>query len=221
MGCIAACTPGDVDEATVSEQEGVEGSPVGSMLLVPDDPAWEEPAPDSFRVALDTSEGRFVIAVHRRWAPVGADRFYNLVRHGYYDDSRFNRVVEGFIAQFGLAGDPAVTAVWLDRTIQDDPVRESNLRGRIAYAMTGPDTRATQVYISLIDNVRLDSTGFAPFGEVVEGMEIVDRLHSGYGENAGGGMRAGNQGRIIAEGNAHLDRDFPLLDRIVSARIVP
>lgn len=204
-----ACSPATDDDV-----------PTRSLLLRPDDRAWYEPAPDSFRVAFETSKGRFVIEAHRGWAPVGADRFYNLVRHGYYDDSRFYRVVAGFIVQFGLAGDPAVTAVWLDRTIEDDPVRETNTRGRIAYAMTGPDTRATQVYISLIDNVRLDSTGFAPFGEVVEGMEVVDRLYAGYGETAGGGMRAGNQGRIIAEGNARLDRDFPFLDRIFLARIV-
>jgi homoserine O-acetyltransferase len=201
-------------------EEPGQAVPTRSLLLMPDDPAWHEAAPDSFHVAFETSQGRFVIHARRSWALVGADRFYNLVRHGYYDDSRFYRVVEGFIAQFGLAGDPAATAVWLQRTIADDPVRESNLRGRIAYAMTGPDTRATQVYINLIDNVRLDSAGFAPFGEVVDGMEVVDRLHAGYGEDAGGGVRAGNQGRIIAEGNAHLDRDFPLLDRIISARIL-
>jgi cyclophilin family peptidyl-prolyl cis-trans isomerase len=130
-------------------------------------------------------------------------------------------VVEDFIVQFGLPGDPEVTPVWLDRTLMDDPVLESNRRSRITYATTGPDTRATQVYINLIDNVRLDSTGFAPFGEVVEGMDVVDLLYSGYGENAGGGMRRGDQSRIIAEGNAHLDRDFPLLDRIISVRIVP
>ena len=162
-----------------------------------------------------------MIAVERSWAPRGADRFYNLVRHGFYDDSRFYRVIEDFIVQFGLPGDPEVTSLWLDRTLMDDPVVESNRRGRITYAMTGPGTRATQVYINLIDNIRLDSTGFAPFGEVVEGMDVVDRLYAGYGENAGGGMRRGNQGRIIAEGNAHLDRDYPLLDRIISARVAP
>jgi homoserine O-acetyltransferase len=203
-----------------SERQTDEGDPPNrALLLQPGDPAWEEPAPPEFHAIFETSAGRFVIAVQRSWAPRGADRFYNLVRHGFYDDSRFYRVVEDFIVQFGLPGDPEVTPVWLDRTLTDDPVLESNLRGRITYATTGPDTRATQVYINLIDNVRLDSTGFAPFGEVVEGMDVVDRLYAGYGENAGGGMRRGEQGRIIAEGNAHLDRDFPLLDQIISARI--
>ena len=190
-----------------------------ALLLQPADPAWDEPAPADFRAIFETSAGRFVVAVQRSWAPRGADRFYHLVRRGFYDDSRFYRVIEDFIVQFGLPGDPEVTAMWLDRALKDDPVRESNLRGRITYAMTGPDTRTTQVYINLIDNVRLDSTGFAPFGEVVEGMDVVDLLYAGYGENAGGGMRRGEQGRIIAEGNGHLDRAFPLLDRIISARI--
>lgn len=195
--------------------------PDRALLLMPDDPAWEQAAPSEFRAIFETSAGRFVIAVERSWAPRGADRFHNLVRHGFYDDSRFYRVIEDFIVQFGLPGDPEVTSLWLDRTLMDDPVVESNRRGRITYAMTGPGTRATQVYINLIDNIRLDSTGFAPFGEVVEGMDVVDRLYAGYGENAGGGMRRGNQGRIIAEGNAHLDRDYPLLDRIISARVAP
>lgn len=190
------------------------------VLYDPDAPAWSEAAPAVFRAAVETGRGTFVIQVRRAWAPRGADRFYHLVRHGFYDDSRFYRVVEGFIVQFGLPGDPSLAAVWLDQPILDDPVRASNVRGAIAYAMTGPDTRMTQVYINLTDNVRLDSTGFAPFGTVIEGMDVVDALYSGYGEDAGGGMRAGRQGRIIAEGNAHLDRDFPALDRIVRARIV-
>jgi homoserine O-acetyltransferase len=205
-----------------TERRTMEGAlPDRALLLMPDDPAWEQAAPSEFRAIFETSAGRFVIAVERSWAPRGADRFHNLVRHGFYDDSRFYRVIEDFIVQFGLPGDPEVTSLWLDRTLMDDPVVESNRRGRITYAMTGPGTRATQVYINLIDNIRLDSTGFAPFGEVVEGMDVVDRLYAGYGENAGGGMRRGNQGRIIAEGNAHLDRDYPLLDRIISARVAP
>ena len=185
----------------------------------PDDPRWSEPAPAAYRATFETSKGTFVVEVHREWAPVGADRFYHLIRAGFLDDSRFYRVVEDFIVQFGLPGDPTVTAHWLDRTIPDDAVRSSNVRGAISYAMTGPDTRATQVYINLVDNIRLDSTGFAPFGRVVEGIDVVDALYAGYGENAGGGMRRGDQGRIITEGNAHLERDFPLLDRIVRVTI--
>lgn len=168
-------------------------------------------------VAVETSQGEFVIAVHPEWAPLGAERFLTLVESGYYDDARFHRVVPDFIVQWGLAGDPAITAEWMNAYIPDDPVVASNTRGRIAFAFTEPGTRATQVYISLVDNVRLDSTGFAPFGEVVRGMEVVDALYSGYGENSGGGLRRGDQSRIVAEGNTYLDREYPLLDRLVRA----
>lgn len=171
------------------------------------------------RVAIETTKGEFVIAVHPEWAPLGAERFLHLVGTGYYDDARFHRVVPEFIVQWGLAGDPALTAEWRERFIADDPVVASNTRGRIAYAFTDPGTRATQVYINLVDNVRLDSTGFAPFGEVVEGMDVVDALHSGYGETSGGGLRRGDQSRIVEEGNAYLDREFPRLDRLIDARI--
>ncbi len=195
------------------------GASAGALLMRPDDPAWAEPAPAAYRAVFRTTAGTFVIEARRAWAPLGADRFFHLVRHGFYDDSRFYRVVAGFIAQFGLPGDPAVTPLWLDRAIPDDPVRASNTRGRVAFAFREPGTRTTQVFINLVDNVRLDSAGFAPFGEVVEGMDVIDRLYAGYGEAAGGGLRRGDQSRIIAEGNAHLDRDFPLLDRILTARI--
>ena len=168
-------------------------------------------------VAVETSKGEFVIAVHPEWAPRGAERFLTLVESGYYDDARFHRVVPDFIVQWGLAGDPASTAEWMNAYIFDDPVHASNTRGRIAFAFTDPGTRATQVYINLVDNVRLDSTGFAPFGEVVSGMEVVDALYSGYGENSGGGLRRGDQSRIVAEGNTYLDREYPLLDRLLRA----
>ena len=182
---------------------------------------WSEPAPAVFRASFETSKGNFVVEVHRDWAPGGADRFFNLVRTGFYDDSRFYRVRAGFIAQFGLPGDPAVTAVWYDHRMPDDPVLESNVRGTIAYAMTGPDTRTTQLYISLADNSRLDEQGFAPIGRIVEGMEqVVDSLYAEYDETAGGGMRGGQQGKIIAGGNAHLDAEFPNLDRLIRATVV-
>jgi homoserine O-acetyltransferase len=190
------------------------------ILLSPQDARWNEPAPEVFRAAFETTRGRFVIDVQRAWSPYGADRFYNLVRHGFYDGIRFNRVIAGFIAQWGVSGYPEVTRTWKTRAIPDDPVRQSNVRGTIAFAMTGPDTRTTQVYISLADNSRLDAQGFSPFGRVVEGMDVVDQLYSGYGENAGGGVRAGNQGPIEEGGNAWLDREFPLLDHIIRARIV-
>ena len=183
-------------------------------LLSPRDPALNVRAPERFRAKFTTSQGDFVIEVHRAWAPIGADRFYNLVNHGFFDGQRFFRVQQGFIAQFGIPGDPGVAAAWRPATIADDPPRESNRRGTIAYAFTGPSTRATQVYINLSDNQRLDADGFAPFGIVVKGMEVVDKLYSGYGETAGGGMRAGHQDALFAGGNAYLVRAFPRLDYI-------
>ena len=176
-------------------------------------------APEVFKVRFETSKGPFVVEVHRAWAPNGADRFYNLVRHGYYDEVRFFRVVSGFMAQFGLHADPAITAAWKSAAIPDDPVAGSNTRGMVTFAMAGPDSRTTQLYINLVDNVRLDRMGFAPFGKVIEGMETVDALHSGYGEGAPRG-RGPSQDRIATEGNAYLTAEFPELDYIVSARIV-
>ncbi|MDX1577341.1 MAG: peptidylprolyl isomerase [Gemmatimonadota bacterium] len=170
-------------------------------------------------VVFETTKGSFTVAVRSDWAPHGAERFLHLVRTGYYDDARFHRVVPDFIAQWGLAGDPALTAEWLNAAIPDDSVRASNTRGRVAFAFTDPGTRTTQVYINLVDNVRLDSAGFAPIGNVVEGMEVVDALYSGYGESSGGGLRRGDQSRIVAGGNLYLDREFPRLDRILRARV--
>jgi len=179
----------------------------------------ENHAPAVYRVKLETTAGAIVLEVHRDWAPIGADRFYELVQAGFYDDSRFFRVTERF-AQFGIAGDPAVASTWRERRITDDPVKETNIRGRFAFAMTGPDTRTTQIYICKTDMSSQDKDGFAPLGTVVEGMDVVDKLYGGYGESAGGGMRAGRQGRIFAEGNAHLDRDFPKLDKLIRAVVV-
>ena len=177
-------------------------------------------APDRFLVRFDTNQGAFTVEVHRDWAPHGADRFYELVRDRFFDGQKFFRVRAGFIAQFGLHADPKVIAKWKRATIPDDAVKESNTRGTLAYAMTGPDTRSTQIYINLADNSRLDKEGFAPFGRVVDGMDVVDRLYSGYGESAGGGMRGGKQGPIEEGGNAYLERNFPKLDWIRRARIV-
>ncbi len=205
--------------AAAATQQGAAAQ--SALLLDPLHPAWGTTAPDTFRVAFRTSEGDFVLEAVRDWAPQGVDRFYNLVRHGFYDDSRFYRVVEGFIAQFGLPGDPTVTPHWLERTIPDDPVVASNERGTVAFAFTDPGTRTTQVYVNLADNRRLDADGFAPFARVIEGMEVVDRLYAGYGESAGGGLRRGDQSRIWAEGNAHLDAEYPELSKLENARIVP
>lgn len=176
-------------------------------------------APGVYRVKVETSAGNFVIEVHRDWAPHGADRFYELIRAKYYDDSRFFRVVAGKWAQFGIAGDPKISKHWRNQTIPDDPVRESNKPGYIAFAFTKPNTRATEVYINLGDNSQQDSQGFAPFGKVIEGMDVVEKLYSGYGENSGGGMRAGHQDKMFEEGKAWLDHEFPKLDKLIRARI--
>ncbi len=163
-----------------------------------------------------------MIEVHRDWAPIGAARFEELVRKKYFDDSRFFRVVAGRWAQFGIAGNPRVAQRWRHRTIADDVLRESNTAGFVAFANTGPNTRATEIFINLGDNSKRNDVeaGFAPFGKVVEGMEVVEKLYSGYGEGSGGGMRAGKQDRMFEEGNAYLDREFPKLDKLLRARVV-
>ncbi len=178
-------------------------------------------APAEFRVRIDTTKGPFVIEAHRDWAPNGVDRFYHLVQNGFFDDSRFFRVVPHYIAQFGIPGDPSVAAAWRNRTIPADPEHGSNLRGTVGYAMVTPDARTTQLYINLADNLKNDHQGFTIIGRVVEGMDVVDRLYSGYGETSGGGMRAGHQARLFEEGNAWLDREFPKLDRILHAALSP
>jgi homoserine O-acetyltransferase len=172
-------------------------------------------------VRIETTQGTFVLEVRPDWAPRGAARFLELVRTRFFDDSRFFRVRDKYIAQFGIAGDPAVTRKWKDRYFKDDSVRTTNVRGTFAFAMTGPNLRNTQVYINLADNKQLDAQGFSPVGRVVEGMDVVDRLYSGYGEDAGGGLRLGKQGRMLEEGNKHLDVAFPKLDRLLRAREVP
>lgn len=177
-------------------------------------------APDRFRVRLVTSRGDVVIEVRRAWAPRGADRLHRLVAEGHFDGARFFRVVEGFVAQFGISGDPARTRAWRGRAIEDDPVVASNVRGAVAFAAAGPDSRTTQLFVNLRDNAGLDRMGFAPVGEVVEGMDAVDRLHAGYGEGPPRG-RGPSQARIAAEGEAYLAREFPALDRIVRATLEP
>jgi len=177
-------------------------------------------APGEVRVRLDTSKGAIVVAVHRDWAPRGAARFLELVNARYFDDSRFFRVVKGQWAQFGINGDPKIATAWRARTIPDDPPRESNLRGRVAFAFAVPNGRTTQIYISLRDNSYQDQQGFVPFGEVVEGMDVADALDGEYGETSGGGIRAGKQQPLFDGGNAYLDREFPRLDRILRARVI-
>ena len=194
---------------------------VALLLLALGAGAFAQATPDVFRVKFETSKGVFILEAHRDWSPHGVDRLYEMVRERYLDDARFHRVVPNYIAQFGIAGDPKTARQWRTRTISDDPVRKSNLRGFAGFAMTAPDTRATQIYINLKDNTQLDAQGFSPIAQVVEGMDVVDRLYSGYGETSGGGMRAGRQEKLFEEGNAYLDREFPKLDRLVRASLVP
>jgi len=170
------------------------------------------PAAPDFKVRFDTSKGPIVVVVHPGWAPKGADRFAELVKTGFFDDARFFRIVKGFIVQFGIAKDPQVEAKWREQALDDDPVRQGNTRGTITFATRGPNTRTTQLFINLGNNQGLDGQGFAPFGQVVEGMEIVDHLYDGYGE-------APQQPRIETEGNHYLERDFPQLDFIKTAKV--
>lgn len=179
-------------------------------------------APSVFQVRLETTKGAIVIEVHRDWAPNGADRFYQLVTSRYYDGNRFFRVVAGRWAQFGINGDPTVAKAWRDRAIPDDPRRQSNVRGTVAFAFAVPNGRTTQVYIALTDlSATQDEQGFVPFGRVVSGMEVADALNSEYGESSGSGIRAGRQQPLFDGGNAYLDRAFPRLDRIVNAVVLP
>jgi peptidyl-prolyl cis-trans isomerase A (cyclophilin A) len=180
--------------------------------------ALREQAPSVYKAKFDTTKGVFVIEVQRDWAPNGADRFYNLVKNGFYDNVRFFRVISGFMVQFGIHGDPKVSAPWRDARLQDDPVKQSNKRGYVTYAMGGPNTRTSQVFINFGDNARLDSMGFPPFGRVVTGMEVVDKLNAEYGEGAPNGAGP-DQSRMQMEGNAYLTKDFARLDHVKKATI--
>ncbi len=176
--------------------------------------ALNEQAPDTYKVNFDTSRGTFVVQVHRDWAPLAADRFYNLVKNGFYDDVRFFRVVPNFMVQFGMNGNPAITRAWSGTTLKDEPTKQSNKRGYITFARTGaPNSRGTQVFINYKDNAFLDKQGFAPFGEVIQGMDVVDKINAMYGEKP-------EQSQITAAGNAYLNKEFPKLDYIKTATIV-
>jgi cyclophilin family peptidyl-prolyl cis-trans isomerase len=177
-----------------------------------------EQAPPTYKVRFDTSKGVFVVEVTRAWAPRGADRFYNLVKGGFYDNVRFFRVISGFMVQFGINGDPAIMANWRTAQIQDDPVTQSNTRGMLTFAMAGANTRTSQVFINFADNARLDQSGFAPFGKVVSGMNVVDSLNAEYGEGAPRG-RGPDQSRLQSEGNAYLMKEYPRMDYIKKATI--
>jgi peptidyl-prolyl cis-trans isomerase A (cyclophilin A) len=180
--------------------------------------ALREQAPAQYKAKFETTKGVFVLDVHRNWAPNGADRFYNLVKHGFYNNVRFFRVISGFMVQFGIHGDPKVAAPWREARIQDDPVIQSNKRGYITYAMAGPNTRTSQVFINFGDNASLDGQGFSPFGRIVTGMNVVDSLNAEYGEGAPRG-RGPDQGRVQMEGNTYLKKDFGRLDYVKKATI--
>jgi peptidyl-prolyl cis-trans isomerase A (cyclophilin A) len=178
-----------------------------------------EQAPATFKAKFTTTKGDFVVEVTRAWAPLGADRFYNLVKNHFYDGAAFFRVLPGFVAQFGLSARPEISRVWASATIKDDPVTQSNLQGYLTFATAGRNTRTTQLFINLADNQNLDGMGFAPFGKVTEGMDVVQQFYGGYGEGAPSG-NGPNQSRITNEGKAYLDKSFPLLDSIKTAVIV-
>jgi peptidyl-prolyl cis-trans isomerase A (cyclophilin A) len=218
---LAACGGEGGEAPPPAESTPPAAEPTAAPPAAPD-PAPAPPAetPASFRVQFETSKGNFVVQVDRAMAPNGADRIYRLVSEGFYDEVRFFRVMSGFMAQFGIHGDPAVNTRWRSQPIQDDPVNGSNTRGMVTFAMSSqPNSRTTQIFINLVDNVNLDGSGFAPFGRVVEGMEVVDQLYSGYGEGAPRGNGPA-QGQAVSEGNAYLTRDFPLLDYVIRATIV-
>jgi len=186
----------------------------GAGLVNAQETAKSTTAPDKFRVKFETSCGDFTVEVQRDWAPLGADRFHELVQAGFYDECRFFRVVPGFVVQWGMNGDPAVYAKWKDREIKDDKVTQSNRAGMITFASRGPNTRTCQLFINLADNERLDDLGFAPFGKVVEGMDVVKKITSEYGQRP-------QQPLIQEEGNAYLKKEFPKMDYIQKATVVP
>lgn len=193
-----------------------------ALLLDPANAEWTRPAPAVSRLRFETTKGRFTLELHRAWGPIGADRLYNLARLGYYDDTRFHRVRAGYIAQFGLHGDSAVNAAWKGRYLADDAPRSQNRRGTFAFAYEGPGkpaTRNTQLYINLGDNARNDVEPFTVLGTVIEGMDVIDALYAGYGEESGGGVRQGKQGALERGGNAYMDRTYPRLDRIIRVRV--
>jgi cyclophilin family peptidyl-prolyl cis-trans isomerase len=193
---------------------------VDEALLHPDSPEMNRRAPDQFVVRLETSKGTIRIGVVRAWAPRGADRFFNLVRHGYYNRAKFFRIRKGTFAQFGINADPGVAKLWRTQTFPDDPAGQSNVRGTVAFAFALPNGRTTQVFINLADNSAThDKEPFVPFGRVIEGMGVADALYADYGESAGGGIRAGRQDPVFDGGNAYLDRLFPNLDSIRTAVI--
>jgi peptidyl-prolyl cis-trans isomerase A (cyclophilin A) len=226
LSVALGCTACETSSSSGNESSAVANSNESSGDATPH-PALRDPskleakqAPETFRVRFETTEGPFVVTFHRDWSPHGADRVYNLVRIGYYEDVAFFRVVEGFMAQFGYHGDPDVIEAWKDETIPDDPVKKSNTRGYVSFAKRKkPDTRSTQMFVNYADNSKLDQMKFAPVGKVTEGMKAVDALHAGYGDGPPRG-NGPSQAKIQKRGNAYLEEKFPKLDYIETAEIV-
>ena len=199
----------------------LEGCTLQNKINNPQDAVFSKHAPTVFKVLLETGKGDILIEVTRQWSPNGADRFYNLVRQGYYDNTAVFRVRAGVWVQFGIAASPKVAQVWRYKTIPDDPRTQSNVRGTVDYAFKDPDGRSTQVFINLRDNSAAhDTIPFVPFGKVIQGLAVADALYAGYGEKSGGGIRAGKQDDVFAGGNKYLRYNFPLLDYIKRARVV-
>lgn len=194
--------------------------PTGTHASLLSPASLKERAPAVFKVKFTTTQGDFVVEVTRAWAPQGADRFYNLAKNHFYDESSFFRVLPGFVVQFGISGKPAVAKAWSRAMIPDDPVTQHNVRGTLTFATAGPRTRTTQVFINLGDNTSLDGMGFSPFGNVTEGMDVVEKFYSGYGEGAPQGSGP-DQSRLTNEGKAYLVKNFPKLDSIKTAALVP
>ncbi|HMP81620.1 MAG TPA: peptidylprolyl isomerase [Verrucomicrobiota bacterium] len=222
LSALASSVSVVADEPKTKSQDSpkpAESKPASAATF--DNPSkLTEKAPETFKVKFETTQGSFTVEVTRSLAPNGADRFYNLVRSGYFTDIAFFRVIQGFMCQFGIHGDPKIAAAWRVAQIPDDPVKTGNARGTITFATAGPNTRTTQFFINFGDNSRLDDMGFSPFGKVIQGMDVVDKIYNGYGEGAPRG-RGPDQGRIQMEGNAYLKKDFPNLDYIKSAVIIP
>ena len=218
LTCLLGISLGVVAVSAQQEKKDEKKSVPGPDFTDPD--KLTEKAPESFKVKFETTKGNFTVEVTRSLSPNGADRFYNLARSGYFKDVAFFRVIPGFMCQFGIHGDPKVSAVWRKAQIPDDTVKGSNTRGAVTFATAGPNTRTAQLFISFGDNSRLDRTGFSPFGKVTEGMDVVDKINGEYGEGAPSG-RGPDQGRIQMEGNAYLKKDFPNLDYIKSTSVVP
>jgi len=203
--------------APAKKPKAKSGAAFDAALLKP--ASLKAKAPETYQATFVTTRGEFTVKVTRAWAPLGADRFYNLVKHHYYDGTAFFRVISGFMVQWGISGNPALSKAWSKANIKDDPASQSNLRGRITFATAGPNTRTTQVFINFGDNARLDAMGFTPFGEIdAEGMKVVDALYSGYGEGAPRG-KGPSQDRMEKEGSPYLEKGWPLLDKIKSATI--